>query len=85
MLVIFDELKMTIMDHFIQFKPILDHFRPFQMGTLEKMTGNYKTLAKALLGTLFLKGCLSLFKGICNSSGSVVCNEAIHINVFPTC
>ena len=45
---------LTILDHFIQFKPILnpfikfkpilDHCRPFWRGTLSKMTGNFKAL-----------------------------------------
>ena len=37
---------MTILDYLIQYKLILDHIRPFWMGTLWKMTGNFKILAK---------------------------------------
>ena len=39
---------MTILDHFIQFKPILDYFRPYWVGTLSKIMGNFKILAKAV-------------------------------------
>ena len=47
---IFGGQKMTNLDHFIQFEPILDHFRPFWMGTLSKVMVNFKIpLAKALL------------------------------------
>ena len=34
--------------HFGPFYTILDHFRSFWMGTLSKMTGNFKILAKVL-------------------------------------
>ena len=43
---------MTILDHF---NTILAHFEPFLMGTLSKMMGNFKILAKALQ-----RGCVNL-------------------------
>ena len=39
----------NILDHSIHFQPILDHCRPFWTGTLSKMMGNFKILAKALV------------------------------------
>ena len=42
--------KITILEHFIQSLPILDHFTPFWMGTLSKIMVNYKILTKALMG-----------------------------------
>ena len=44
----FDKQKITILDHFIQFQPILDHSRPFWMGNLSKIMGNFKILAQLL-------------------------------------
>ena len=43
---------MTILDHFIQFQTVSDHLRSFWMGTLSKIIGNFKILAKALVLTL---------------------------------
>ena len=40
---------MTKLNHYVQFKTIFDHFRSFRMGTLSKMMGNFKIVAKALL------------------------------------
>ena len=41
--------KMTILDYVMQFKPILDHLRPFCMGTLSRMMDKFKILASKTL------------------------------------
>ena len=56
---------MTILDHFIQFYSILDHFRPLRMGTFSKMAGNFKVVGKALVdGFMTLVNSYYLFLSI---------------------